>query len=97
MASHASKKRRPEEEVEVEVEEEIHLAFRGAANALSQVYAQAVAHQKASYLAGERRAMVCGPPLIGGPHRARAAIFGRRLESGWCWVTRMVEGVEILL
>jgi hypothetical protein len=36
-------------------------------------------------------------PLIGGPHRARAAIFGRRLESGWCWVTRMVEGVEILL
>jgi hypothetical protein len=59
MASHASKKRRPEEQVE----EEMHLAFRGAANALSQVYTPAVAHQKASYLAGERRAMVCGPPL----------------------------------
>uniref|UniRef100_A0A0A9HJG9 Uncharacterized protein n=1 Tax=Arundo donax TaxID=35708 RepID=A0A0A9HJG9_ARUDO len=35
----------------------MHLAFRGAANALSQVYTQAVAHQKASFLAGERRAM----------------------------------------
>lgn len=57
MASHASKKRRPEDEVE----EEMHLAFRGAANALSQVYTQAVAHQKASFAAGERRAMVRRP------------------------------------
>jgi hypothetical protein len=88
MASLAAKKRRPEEEVE----EEMHLAFRGAANALSQVYSQAVAHQKASFLAGERRAMVRRPilphrllvyPPIGGPHRSRAAIFGlgRRLGS----------------
>ncbi|RCV24974.1 hypothetical protein SEVIR_5G126901v4 [Setaria viridis] len=53
MAANAAKKRRPEEEVE----EEMHLAFRGAANALSQVYTHAVAHQKASFLAGERRAM----------------------------------------
>jgi hypothetical protein len=88
MASLAAKKRRPEEEVE----EEMHLAFRGAANALSQVYSQAVAHQKASFLAGERRAMVRRPilphrllvyPPIGGLHRSRAAIFGlgRRLGS----------------
>ncbi|CAD6233161.1 unnamed protein product [Miscanthus lutarioriparius] len=54
MAAHAAKKRWPEEE---EAEEEVHLAFRGAANALSQVYAHAVAHQKASFVAGERRAM----------------------------------------
>ncbi|KAG8045891.1 hypothetical protein GUJ93_ZPchr0008g14166 [Zizania palustris] len=53
MAAHAAKKLRPEEEAE----EEMHLAFRGAANALSQVYTQAVAHQKASFLAGERRSM----------------------------------------
>ncbi|PVH39427.1 hypothetical protein PAHAL_5G499200 [Panicum hallii] len=53
MAANASKKQRPEEEAE----EEMHLAFRGAANALSQVYTHAVAHQKASFLAGERRAM----------------------------------------
>uniref|UniRef100_A0A0D9UXK7 Uncharacterized protein n=1 Tax=Leersia perrieri TaxID=77586 RepID=A0A0D9UXK7_9ORYZ len=57
MAAHApaaaAKKRRPEEGAE----EEMHLAFRGAANALSQVYAQAVAKQQASFLAGERRAM----------------------------------------
>ncbi|KAL6626874.1 hypothetical protein ACP70R_030600 [Stipagrostis hirtigluma subsp. patula] len=53
MAARAAKKRRPEDEVE----EEMHLAFRGAANALSQVYTQAVAHQKASFLAGERRSM----------------------------------------
>ncbi|RLM93236.1 uncharacterized protein C2845_PM08G03380 [Panicum miliaceum] len=53
MAENASKKQRPEEEAE----EEMHLAFRGAANALSQVYTHAVAHQKASFLAGERRAM----------------------------------------
>ncbi|CAO2193949.1 unnamed protein product [Urochloa humidicola] len=53
MAANAAKKKRPEEEVE----EEMHLAFRGAANALSQVYTHAVAHQKASFLAGERRAM----------------------------------------
>ncbi|KAF8663174.1 hypothetical protein HU200_055775 [Digitaria exilis] len=53
MAANAAKKQRPEEEVE----EEMHLAFRGAANALSQVYTHAVAHQKASFLAGERRAM----------------------------------------
>lgn len=57
MAANAAKKRRPEEEVE----EEMHLAFRGAANALSQVYTHAVAHQKASFLAGERRAMVRSP------------------------------------
>ena len=55
MAAHAAKKRRPEEE-------EVHLAFRGAANALSQVYAHAVAHQKASFVAGERRAMVRSLP-----------------------------------
>ncbi|PUZ58364.1 hypothetical protein GQ55_5G503900 [Panicum hallii var. hallii] len=53
MAANASKKQRPEQEAE----EEMHLAFRGAANALSQVYTHAVAHQKASFLAGERRAM----------------------------------------
>ncbi|CAO2209636.1 unnamed protein product [Urochloa humidicola] len=53
MAANAAKKKRPEEEVE----EEMHLAFRGAANALSQVYTHAVAHQKASFIAGERRAM----------------------------------------
>ncbi|XP_062194764.1 uncharacterized protein LOC133897942 [Phragmites australis] len=53
MAAHAAKKRRPEEEVE----EDMHLAFRGAANALSQVYTQAVAHQKASFHTGERRAV----------------------------------------
>uniref|UniRef100_J3KX15 Holocarboxylase synthetase n=2 Tax=Oryza brachyantha TaxID=4533 RepID=J3KX15_ORYBR len=58
----AAKKRRPEEEEE----EEMHLAFRGAANALSQVYAQAVAAQEASLLSGERHAMenvyrwICG-------------------------------------
>ncbi|XP_062206313.1 uncharacterized protein LOC133908311 [Phragmites australis] len=52
MAARAGKKRRPEDEAE-----EMHLAFRGAANALSQVYTQAVAHQKASFLAGERRTM----------------------------------------
>jgi hypothetical protein len=60
MAAHAAKKRRPEEE---EAEEEVHLAFRGAANALSQVYAHAVAHQKASFVAGERRAMVRSLPF----------------------------------
>ncbi|KAJ1282266.1 hypothetical protein BS78_03G038900 [Paspalum vaginatum] len=53
MAARAAKKRKPEDEVE----EGMHLAFRGAANALSQVYAHAVAQQKASFLAGERRAM----------------------------------------
>ncbi|XP_021312625.1 uncharacterized protein LOC8078762 isoform X2 [Sorghum bicolor] len=57
MAAHAAKKRRPEEEEEAAAAEEVHLAFRGAANALSQVYAHAVAHQKASFVAGERRAM----------------------------------------
>lgn len=89
MAAHAAKKRRPEEE---EAEEEVHLAFRGAANALSQVYAHAVAHQKASFVAGERRAMVrslpsdCSflgafpvSPPIGGPRRAEAAILARVL------------------
>uniref|UniRef100_A0A0E0JEX7 Holocarboxylase synthetase n=1 Tax=Oryza punctata TaxID=4537 RepID=A0A0E0JEX7_ORYPU len=50
----AAKKRRPEE---AEVEEEMHLAFRGAANALSQVYGQAMAAQEKSFLAGELRAM----------------------------------------
>ncbi|KAL6848043.1 hypothetical protein ACP4OV_022171 [Aristida adscensionis] len=53
MAAHAAKKRRPEDEAE----EEMHLAFRGAANALSQVYTQAVAHQRASFLVGERRSL----------------------------------------
>lgn len=57
MAANAAKKQRPEEEVE----EEVHLAFRGAANALSQVYTHAVAHQKESFLSGERRAMVRSP------------------------------------
>ena len=47
MAANAAKKQRPEEEAE----EEMHLAFRGAAIALSQVYTHAVAHQKASFLA----------------------------------------------
>ncbi|WVZ72574.1 hypothetical protein U9M48_021009 [Paspalum notatum var. saurae] len=53
MAARVAKKRKPVDEVE----EEMHLAFRGAANALSQVYTHAVAQQKASFLAGERRAM----------------------------------------
>lgn len=53
-ARHAGKKRGPEDEAEAEV----HHTFRGAANALSQLYAQAVANQKASFIAGERHAMV---------------------------------------
>uniref|UniRef100_A0A0E0BY90 Holocarboxylase synthetase n=1 Tax=Oryza meridionalis TaxID=40149 RepID=A0A0E0BY90_9ORYZ len=53
----AAKKRRPEEEEAAGTEEEMHLAFRGAANALSQVYGQAVAAQEKSFRAGERRAM----------------------------------------
>nr|XP_025879165.1 uncharacterized protein LOC9272136 isoform X2 [Oryza sativa Japonica Group] len=53
----AAKKRRPEEEEAAGAEEEMHLAFRGAANALSQVYGQAVAAQEKSFRAGERRAM----------------------------------------
>ncbi|KAM3328729.1 hypothetical protein ACQJBY_026080 [Aegilops geniculata] len=52
-ARHAGKKRGPEDEAEAEV----HHTFRGAANALSQLYAQAVANQKASFIAGERHAM----------------------------------------
>ena len=94
MAAHAAKKRRPEEE------EEVHLAFRGAANALSQVYAHAVAHQKASFVAGERRAMVrslpsdCSflvSPPIGSLRRAEAAIASCSWRSGWCLITRRVE------
>ena len=97
MAAHAAKKRRPEEE---EAEEEVHLAFRGAANALSQVYAHAVAHQKASFVAGERRAMVrslpsdCSflvSPPIGSLRRAEAAIASCSWRSGWCLITRRVE------
>ncbi|XP_048562192.1 uncharacterized protein LOC125542992 [Triticum urartu] len=52
-ARHAGKKRGPEDDAEAEV----HHTFRGAANALSQLYAQAVANQKASFIAGERHAM----------------------------------------
>lgn len=72
MAAHAAKKRRPEDEAE----EEMHLAFRGAANALSQVYTQAVAHQKASFLAGEYRGMVRRPP---GPPPPPAPPIGGRV------------------
>lgn len=70
----AAKKRRPEEEEAAGAEEEMHLAFRGAANALSQVYGQAVAAQEKSFRAGERRAMVrpWPPPARSPPHRSVA-------------------------
>jgi hypothetical protein len=48
------KKRSAKEEAEAEV----HQAFRRAANALSQLYAQGVASQKANFRDGERSAMV---------------------------------------
>ncbi|XP_051223452.1 uncharacterized protein [Lolium perenne] len=47
------KKRSAKEEAEAEV----HQAFRRAANALSQLYAQGVASQKANFRDGERSAM----------------------------------------
>lgn len=46
----------------------MHHTFRGAANALSQLYAQAVANQKASFIAGERHAMECAHLWISGQH-----------------------------
>ncbi|CAL4952004.1 unnamed protein product [Urochloa decumbens] len=70
MAANAAKKKRPEEEVE----EEMHLAFRGAANALSQVYTHAVAHQKASFVAGERRAMENAYRWLSSQHEAASEV-----------------------
>jgi hypothetical protein len=104
MAAHAAKKRRPEEE-EAAAAEEVHLAFRGAANALSQVYAHAVAHQKASFVAGERRAMVCSlpsdcsflPAFPVSPSDRRPASRGRcdlgasSWRSGWCLIAYYAE------
>jgi len=80
MAANAAKKQRPEEEAE----EEMHLAFRGAANALSQVYTHAVAHQKASFLAGERRAMVRSPDCsLPGEIPLRSVVCVERRPRSW--------------
>ncbi|CAM0880040.1 unnamed protein product [Alopecurus aequalis] len=53
VARDEGKKGTPEDQAEAEV----HQAFRRSANALSQLYTSSVANQKASFLAGERRAM----------------------------------------
>jgi hypothetical protein len=41
-----------------EADRTLYTAFRGAANALSQLYTQSMTQQKLSFQAGERHAMV---------------------------------------
>lgn len=53
------KKRKSEAARLDEVDRTMYGAFRGAANSLSQLYTHAMNHQRVSFLAGERRGMVC--------------------------------------
>ena len=47
-----------------EVDRTMYGAFRGAANSLSQLYTHAMNHQRVSFLAGERRGLVCPLSLL---------------------------------
>ncbi|ESQ31399.1 hypothetical protein EUTSA_v10005018mg [Eutrema salsugineum] len=52
-----AKKRKSEATRLDEVDRTMYGAFRGAANSLSQLYTHAMNHQRASFLAGERRGL----------------------------------------